>query len=111
MSDGFRNSRCGLAKYKSSPSILTLLVMTNAFGTGRQTPIDVGVHESDKRTKEAISIETTTADTQNLKLATVSLNDSFRINTCNGRLIAQIKNVVIKAIKTNSITNSRKPNF
>ncbi len=85
--------------------------MTNAFGTGKQTQIDVGVYESDKRTKKAINIETTTVDAQNLRLATVSLSDSFRINTCKGRLIAQIKNVVIKAIKTNSTTNSQEPNF
>jgi hypothetical protein len=66
--------------------------------------INVGVHESDKLTKKATRIDTDKVDAQNLRLVTVFLNGSFRINTCKGRLIAQINNVVIKAIKTNPIT-------
>ena len=69
--------------------------------------INVGTHESVKLTKKATRIDTDKVDTQNLRLVTVVLNDSFRINTCKGRLIAQINNVVIKAIKINSITNSQ----
>jgi hypothetical protein len=71
----------------------------------------MGTHQSDKLTKKATKIDTNKVDAQNLRLVTVFLNDSFRINTCKGRLIVQINNVVIKAIKTNSITNSQKPNM
>ena len=73
--------------------------------------INVGIHESDKLTKKATRIDTDKVDAQNLRLVNVFLNDSFRINTCKGRLIVQINNVVIKAVKTNSITNSQKPKW
>jgi hypothetical protein len=66
-------------------------------------------HESEKLTKKATRIDTDKVDAQNLRLVTVFLNDSSRINTCKGRLIAQINNVVIKAIKTKSKTNPQKP--
>ena len=81
------------------------------WGNYRLGGINVGVHESEKPTKKATRIETDKVDAQKLRLVTVFLNDTFRINTCKGRLIAQINNVVIKAIKTNSITNSQKPNL
>ena len=81
------------------------------MGQGGGQGINVGTHESVKLTKEATRIDTDKVDAQNPRLVTVFLNDSFRINTCKGRLIAQINNVVIKAIKTNSKTNPQKPNL
>ena len=77
---------------------------------GGEKDINIGTHESEKFTKKATRIDTDKVDAQNLRLVTVFLNDSFRINTCKGRLIAQINNVVIKAIKPNSRTNPPKPN-
>jgi hypothetical protein len=63
---------------------------------------NVGTHESEKLTIKATRIDIDKVDAQNLRLVTVPLNDSFLINTCKGRLIAQINNVIIKAIKINS---------
>jgi len=73
--------------------------------------VECRYHESDKLTKKATRIDTDKVDAQNLRLVTVSLNDSFRINTCKGRLIVQINNVVIKAVKIDSITNSQMPKW
>ena len=81
------------------------------MGQGGKEGINIGTHESVKLTKKATRIDTHKVDAQNLGLVTVFLNGSFRINTCKGRLIAQINNVVIKAIKTKSKTNPQKPNL
>jgi hypothetical protein len=81
------------------------------MGQGVGRGISIGTHESEKLTKKAIRIDTDKVDAQNLMLVTVFLNDNFRMNTCKGRLIAQINNVVINAIKTNSKTNPPKPNL
>jgi hypothetical protein len=73
-----------------------------------QKEITLGIHASDKLTRTATRVDTDKVDTQNLGSITVFLRGSFRIITCNGRLIAQINTVVIKAIKTNSTTNHSK---
>ena len=65
-----------------------------------------GIHESDKPTKNATRIDIGKVDAQNLRSVIVSVKDSFRINTCRGRLIVQINNMVTVAIKIDSTTNS-----
>ena len=64
------------------------------------------IHDSDKFTKRLAKIDTDKVDIQNLRSVIVFLNDNFRINTCMGRLIVQINDIIIKAIKTDPTTNS-----
>jgi hypothetical protein len=66
----------------------------------------LSIHESDKPTKSATRIDIDKVDAQNLRSVIVSMKDSFRINTCRGRLIVQINNMVTAAIKIDSTTNS-----
>ena len=65
-----------------------------------------GIHESDKPTKSATRIDIDKVDAQNFRSVIVSMKDSFRINTCSGRLIVQINNMVTATIKIDSTTNS-----
>ena len=72
----------------------------------RVKSVNSEIHDSDKFTKRLAKIDTDKVDIQNLRSVIVFLNDNFRINTCMGRLIIQINDIIIKAIKTYPTTNS-----
>ena len=63
-------------------------------------------HESDKPTKSAIKIDIDKVNAQKFRSVIVSMNDSFLINTCRGRLIVQINNMITAATKINPTTIS-----
>ena len=68
--------------------------------------VNSGIHDSAKLTKRLTKIDMDEVDIQNLGSVIVFLSDNFRINTCMGRLIVQINDIIITAIKTDPTTNS-----